>query len=36
MVVVPDHGRRDLRIGTIMKIVTEDAELTVDQFRDAL
>lgn len=36
MVVVPDHGGRDLRSGTPMKIVTEGAELTVDQFRDAL
>jgi predicted RNA binding protein YcfA (HicA-like mRNA interferase family) len=36
MVVVPDHGGRDLRFGTLMKIITEDAELTVDQFKDAL
>jgi predicted RNA binding protein YcfA (HicA-like mRNA interferase family) len=36
MVVVPDHGGRDLRFGTLVKIITEDAELTVDQFKDAL
>ena len=36
MVVVPDHGGRDLRYGTLMKIITEDAELTVDEFKDAL
>jgi predicted RNA binding protein YcfA (HicA-like mRNA interferase family) len=36
MVVVPDHGGRDLRLGTLMKIVTEDAELTADEFKDAL
>jgi len=36
MVVVPDHGGRDLRFGTLMKIITEDAELTVDEFKDAL
>jgi predicted RNA binding protein YcfA (HicA-like mRNA interferase family) len=36
MVVVPDHGGRDLCFGTLMKIITEDAELTVDQFKDAL
>lgn len=36
MVVVPDHGGRDLLFGTLMKIITEDAELTVDEFKDAL
>lgn len=36
MVVVPDHGGQDLRFGTLMKIITEDAELTVDEFKDAL
>lgn len=36
MVIVPDHRGQDLRLGTLMKIVTEDAELTVEQFKDAL
>ena len=36
MVVVPDHGGQDLRFGTLMKIITEDAELTVDEFKGAL
>jgi predicted RNA binding protein YcfA (HicA-like mRNA interferase family) len=36
MVVVLDHGGQDLRFGTLMKIITEDAELTVDEFKGAL
>jgi predicted RNA binding protein YcfA (HicA-like mRNA interferase family) len=36
MVIVPDHGGEDLRTGTLMKIITDDAELTVEQFREVL
>jgi predicted RNA binding protein YcfA (HicA-like mRNA interferase family) len=36
MVIVPDHGGPDLRFGTLMKIITEDAGSTVDEFKDAL